>query len=146
MKKFDKSIKGFSGYYRFLSNFYPCEFEIDGIIYPSSEHYYMCQKTTDMAKRQEILDSENPGRAKRLGRALKLRPDWDEKYKNKAMMTALVAKFSIPDLKERLLATRGFYLEETNHWNDTYWGVCNGVGQNMLGRMLMFIRDNLLEE
>ena len=45
-----------------------------------------------------------------------------------------------------LLGDKHKAYEETNHWNDTYWGVCNGVGQNMLGRMLMFIRDNLLEE
>jgi predicted NAD-dependent protein-ADP-ribosyltransferase YbiA (DUF1768 family) len=56
------------------------------------------------------------------------------------MLRGLIAKFDIPEMRDKLVATCNQYLEETNQWNDVYWGVCNGVGKNMLGRMLMYIR------
>jgi ribA/ribD-fused uncharacterized protein len=139
----DTSIRGFSGAYTFLSNFYPIGIEIDGIFYKSSEHYYMSQKTDDVKIRQKIIDAPTPGVAKRLGAKLKLRPDWEEKYKNKTMLVALFAKFSDPYLKQKLKDTGDGYLEETNHWGDVYWGVCDDVGKNMLGRMLMYVRSVL---
>lgn len=43
----------------------------------------------------------------------------------------------------QLLATGTRYLEETNTWGDTYWGVCEGKGLNMLGKTLMQVRDEL---
>lgn len=138
---YTREIKGFSGEFRFLSNFYPCKFVIDGVIYPSSEHYYMCQKTDDPYKKSLILESTLPSRAKRIGRTLTLRPDWDEKHRNPAMLKGLIGKFSSEHMLNKLNSTMGAYLEETNHWGDTYWGVCHGEGKNMLGRMLMFIRD-----
>lgn len=56
------------------------------------------------------------------------------------MKLALEAKFKIPELNKKLIETKNYYIEETNNWHDYYWGVCNGVGQNMLGNMLMEIR------
>ena len=50
------------------------------------------------------------------------------------------------DLKEKLLATGDAYLEETNHWHDTFWGVCKGKGQNHLGKILMEVREELKRE
>ena len=32
---------------------------------------------------------------------------------------------------------------EGNTWNDTFWGVCNGQGQNWLGKILMLVRSEL---
>lgn len=43
----------------------------------------------------------------------------------------------------RLLATGSAELIEGNVWNDTFWGVCRGRGQNHLGRILMEVRDGL---
>lgn len=82
------------------------------------------------------MDAPSGSMAKSIGKTITLRPDWEEKYKNQSMMRGLVAKFDIPEMKDKLLATGNKYLEETNHW-----GVCNGVCKNMLGRMLMFIRS-----
>lgn len=145
MRLYDPDVQpilGFSGQYRFLSNFYPIDFIVDGQLYMSSEHFYMSCKTDDENVREKIIACKTPAEAKRLGRSIKLRPDWDEKHRNRAMMTALTHKFKDPEMK-KLLGETGFaYLEETNHWNDIYWGVCNGQGRNMLGRMLMFIRSN----
>jgi predicted NAD-dependent protein-ADP-ribosyltransferase YbiA (DUF1768 family) len=42
-----------------------------------------------------------------------------------------------------LKATGDEELVEGNWWNDTFWGVCNGVGENNLGKLLMKIRAEL---
>jgi ribA/ribD-fused uncharacterized protein len=136
-------IRGFSGEYRFLSNFYMIDIVVDGVTYKSSEHYYMSEKTSDDRKKQLIMDTTTASAAKRIGKTLKLRNDWEEKYKNQSMLRGLTAKFYIPEMCDKLLSTGDLYLEETNHWNDVYWGVCDGVGENMLGRMLMYIRKQL---
>ena len=54
----------------------------------------------------------------------------------------LKIKYSNEELKQKLLATQNLYLEETNTWGDTFWGVCNGKGYNMLGHLTMAIRDD----
>jgi len=140
MHNSNKQICGFSGEYRFLSNFYPVQITIDGVVYQSSEHYYMSQKTDDQLIRDRIIEAKTPGIAKRLGAKIKLRPDWNEKYKMKSMLTAVLHKFLAPEMWERLDATDDAYLEETNHWGDVYWGVCDGVGENWLGKILMHTR------
>ena len=73
---------------------------------------------------------------------VKLREDW-EQVKLLVMEDLVRQKFSKDPLKDRLLSTGSEYLEETNWWKDTYWGVCNGVGENILGQILMRVRDSL---
>lgn len=141
---YTRSILGFSGEYRFLSNFYPVEFEVDGELYTSSEQFYMAAKCADPFERAKIMAFDKPSMVKKLGSKVKLVDGWDDGLRDKAMFTALKAKFSTPKLKGSLYMTTGAYLEETNHWGDTYWGVCDGVGQNKLGRMLMWLRDHHL--
>lgn len=136
-------ICGFRGEYNFLSNFYLVDIEIDGVSYKSSEHYYMAEKTTSDVWRKKIMDAPTGAIAKRFGKQVPLRSEWHEKYKNQSMMRALTVKFQNPYLRKRLLDTGTAYIEETNHWGDVYWGVCNGEGKNMLGRMLMFIRKEI---
>ena len=48
-----------------------------------------------------------------------------------------------PELKQKLLETGNQELIEGNTWNDTFWGVCNGQGQNWLGKILMLARSEL---
>jgi predicted NAD-dependent protein-ADP-ribosyltransferase YbiA (DUF1768 family) len=52
-------------------------------------------------------------------------------------------KYGVPEFGDRLLETGNLYIEETNTWNDTYWGVCGGKGRNKLGKILMVIREDL---
>ena len=47
-------------------------------------------------------------------------------------------------LTEMLLLTAPHELEETNHWGDVFWGVCDGEGENWLGKILMEVRSELL--
>lgn len=136
-------ILGFSGEYRFLSNFYLIDIEISGITFKSSEHYYMYEKTTDENLRKKILEASTGAIAKKIGKTIRLRTDWEEKYKNQSMIFGLKKKFSLPEMRDKLLSTGDAYIEETNTWGDVYWGVFHGTGKNMLGRMLMYLRGKL---
>lgn len=135
-------IDSFSGPYEFLSNFYPCEVEYQGSYYPSVEHAYQAAKTINSHERELIRTAETPGRAKRLGNKITLRADW-ETIKCQVMLDLLTQKFNYADLREKLLDTGNKQLIEGNNWHDYFWGVCNGKGQNMLGELLMKIRENI---
>ena len=136
-------IDCFDGEYAFLSNFYDSPIEKDGIVYPTNEHFFQAMKTLDNEERKRIAAAETPGKAKRMGRSVKLRPDW-EQSKIQIMKEGLTLKFLChKDLAEKLVATGDVWLIEGNWWGDTYWGVCNGVGHNMLGNLLKEIRRDL---
>lgn len=141
MKKIDR----FKDDYFFLSNFYEVPVEYDGLKYGSSESAFQAQKCEFPAKRVEFQNL-NPSKSKALGRKVTLREDWDE-VKNRVMLEIVRNKFKQnPELKEKLIATGDAYLEEGNWWGDKTWGVCNGVGENRLGKILMKVRDELKNE
>lgn len=132
--------------YKFLSNMalFPKPVSIDGIEYGSSENYYQAMKTTDKELRKKIAAC-NPHESKKVARDIELRPDWDE-IKLKVMCKILRYKFKkFGAFRAALLGTGDAYIEETNWWNDTYWGVCRGVGENHLGKIIMMIRDEILD-
>jgi ribA/ribD-fused uncharacterized protein len=139
-------ITSFRGEHRFLSNFWPATVTLDGMAFRSTEHAYQAAKTTDMAERSKFQVVKTPGAAKRLGRRIKLRPDW-ESVKEAVMLDLNRQKFSDPELAERLLGTGDAELIEGNTWGDRIWGMTleNGrwIGQNLLGRILMRVREEL---
>lgn len=138
-------ILEFSGEWRFLSNFHPSPLEFEGLGFPTVEHAFQAAKTLDFTAREGVAKETTPGRAKRAGRRLGLRPDW-EQVKFGVMKTLVTAKFVChPDLARQLLSTGDRQLVETNAWNDVCWGVCNGVGENHLGRILMEVRTQIRE-
>jgi len=138
-------ISGFTGEHKFLSNFYPCIVFYEGIEYPTSEHAFQAAKTEDVVVRKLLSQVKTPGEAKRFGRNLKLRPDW-ETIKLKKMEMVLIDKFTRnAELRTLLLKTGDQPLVETNHWGDKYWGICNGVGENHLGLTLMNVRTIIRE-
>ena len=133
-------IYGFDGDNRFLSNFYPSIVDYDGEYYATVEHAYQAAKTLNPTQRREIQIAITPAKAKMLGRHVHIRHDWDD-IKVNVMETLLRKKFiGYHELSRKLYDTGDKYLEETNHWGDTFWGVCNGKGQNVLGNLLMKIR------
>ena len=155
-------IRGFFGEHRFLSNFWPVQISLLGIpsdhwvdpdeaarlqdiVFPSVEHAYQAAKTDIILDRLAVQRLPTPGQAKKYGKTVRLRPSWSTT--KVAIMTSLIArKFNHdhnPELVEMLLSTGDRYLEETNGWGDTYWGVCEGVGANHLGRILMHQRSAL---
>ena len=138
-----KNIKNFTKTeHRFLSNFYPCAITFSGITFPSVEHAFQAEKTLDMEIRKKIAKASTPGKAKSIGRKVKLRFDW-EAVKDIIMLTCLQQKFAIPKFRRALLATGDAKIIEGNNWGDVYWGVCNGIGKNKLGKLLMQIRQEI---
>lgn len=132
-------INTFTGKYNFLSNFYPCTIEFDGEEYPSIEHAYQAAKTLDLDQRDEIRACNTPNKAKKVGKTVTLRKDW-QKIRVSLMENFLQQKFSIPELHKKLIETKDVEIIEGNWWGDTFWGVCNGKGDNNLGKLLMKLR------
>ena len=136
------TIDSFRGEYDYLSNFYSCPVEYDGLTYQNTEAAFQAAKCVDRNEREKFV-SLSPGQAKRLGRKVDLREDWAA-VKIDVMREVLICKFSQnPGLREKLIATGDVELIEGNHWNDRFWGVCRGKGQNHLGKLLMKLREIL---
>ena len=124
------SISEFRGEYYFLSNFYSAPVTYNGMCFENNE------AATEFCRL-------NPSEAKRLGRRVKLRGDW-EAVKDTVMYEICKAKFSQnPDLADKLVATKDAELIEGNTWGDRIWGVCDGVGENRLGKILMRVRTEM---
>lgn len=138
-------IESFSGEWRFLSNFYPCLITHEGLRFASVEHAYQAAKFLAPEVRYKFLEPMRAGEAKRLGRRVKLREDWEE-VKLSIMLDLLRLKFSPPFMQASLLSTGEAELIEGNSWGDHYWGVCMGMGENHLGRLLMQVRAELREK
>lgn len=134
------SITSFEGEHRWLSNFHPVQIFFEDTLYPSVEHAYQAAKFPKFARFNFTLGT--PGAAKRNGQKPGARSDWDQ-VKLGIMEQLLRLKFRPGSvLATKLLATNGDIVEG-NHWGDVYWGVCRGVGENHLGRLLMKIREEL---
>ena len=144
-------IDFFDGEYAFLSNFYNASCIFEEKLYPTVEHAFQAAKSLDHAERDWIAAAGSPGLAKRLGRRINLRPDW-EKIKFDVMEECLRSKFADPVLKQKLLSTGDEELVEGNYWHDNTYGNCSCekckdiVGRNMLGNILMKLRTEFMEE
>ena len=134
-----EKIDNFIGEYRFLSNFAPSPIEVDGLEYATVEHAFQALKTENPTEREIVRAARTPGQAKKLGRRVTLRADWDT-ARIRVMKMLLEKKFANKVLRAELLATGEAELVEGNYWNDTFWGVCRGRGANNLGKLLMEVR------
>lgn len=135
--------------YDFLSNFWPSPIDAWGRRYPTNEHYYQAMKARRKADHDMIRLADTAREAKKLGKHIETRNNWNI-VKIAIMKEGLDAKFSIPRLKQQLLATNNEILIEGNTWHDNYWGDCrcprcqNIKGVNMLGTLLMSIRSEIM--
>ncbi|MBZ4649256.1 NADAR family protein [Thermosipho sp. (in: thermotogales)] len=137
-------ITSFRGPYSFLSNFYTCKVYYEGITYRSVEAAFQAAKTLDINTRLKFVNL-SALEAKKLGHSIPLRSDW-EQVKDEIMEELVRNKFMRNErLRKKLLETGDAELIEGNYWDDMYWGVCNGKGQNKLGKILMKIREELKE-
>jgi len=131
-------INSFKGEHRWLSNFWP---EIPGKL--TVEHWYQAAKAWKPDEMLWVLSSKNAAEAKRRGRQISVRVEWDN-VKVSVMEHFVLLKFLMdPDLADRLIKTGDIQLIEGNTWGDTFWGVCDGVGENNLGKILMRVRTFL---
>lgn len=157
------AILGFDGATRFLSNFAPSPVQMYGITFPTVEHAFAAAKIDPNAgvhpradaleEMRRIAAAPTPGAAKKLGRRRMLggrplmRADWD-RVKETLVLDLLRRKFTLPDLRDALLATGEAQLVELNTWGDRIWGMVKDAdgmlhGRNMLGEMLMAVRAEL---
>ena len=135
-------INSFDNEYAFLSNFYPSPIQDEFGVYLTVEHYFQAKKAANKEDFFTIISAPTPGKAKRLGKKIALRTDWEE-IKDQVMLEGLRKKFSILEFKILLLFTGDNEIIEGNYWGDTYWGVCRGIGQNKLGKLLMQVREEI---
>lgn len=132
-----------------FSNFAKLQTPIEkwGLKFDSVEVAYMASKTEDMQIKKQISQM-SPGEAKRFSRSIQLRPDWEE-VKIEVMKELLQEKFSQPLFKTLLAMSGEKEIVEGNWWHDQFWGSCScdkhkhTPGQNMLGKLLMEIREEL---
>lgn len=121
--------------------------------YPTIEHAFQAAKSLDIRERIRISKLRSPGTAKKAGRKVELRPDWEE-IKLGVMYVCLCAKFSDEYWYKELKLTGEENIVEWNSWRDKIWGVpCHQVddglwvpykklhGENLLGRLLMHCRN-----
>ena len=129
-----------------FSNFEPFDepFEYEGNTYTTPEHLYQAMKTLDPEQRSLIANAATPGSAKRLGRAVSIRSDW-EQIKLDIMWGILKIKFAPGTTWAEKLLKAEEPIIEWNNWGDTFWGVdkITGNGQNHLGKLLMLIKKEL---
>ena len=130
-----------------FSNFAPYPVRMEGKVWPTSEHYFQAQKFEDAEHREQIRKTKSPMIAARMGRDRKkpLRRDW-ESVKVGIMRDVVRGKFTQhDDIREILLSTGEAKIVEHTE-NDSYWGDGgDGSGKNMLGRILMEVREELKE-
>ncbi|UNT96093.1 NADAR family protein [Allobaculum mucilyticum] len=138
-------ITRFRDEYFFLSNMYPVPIEFEGVKYLCSESAYQASKCIDPKDREQFVSLDGY-EAKKLSREIPWRSDWFD-INLDVMCACLKDKFTRhPQLAEQLLATGDAKLIEGNTWDDQFWGVCDGVGENHLGKLLMQVRSELKEE
>lgn len=146
---------------KFLSNMYDAPMQIDGVSFPTVEHYFQWSKAkmfgdTDMESK--ILKTPSPKSVKSYGKKVKdfKKEEWEEK-KDNIMRIALKAKFTQhPELRKKLAETGTKRLGEANP-RDKYWGIGTSSdtskavdpskwpGKNVMGKLLEELRTELKE-
>lgn len=145
-------IRDFRGEFGFLSNFYLSPVMVDGHMFLTVEHAFQAYKAKTQLDFDSVRSQSTPGKAKRVGRSIELRSDWEE-IKDDIMLKAVRDKFTHNGaLAVLLLRTNDVELVEGNTWHDNIWGDCscskcqNIVGENRLGKILMQVRAELRDE
>lgn len=156
-----KVLHGFSdNKYEFLSNFAACDvfyandINPKGSIFKTAEHAFQAAKATTIADMMYVAAAPTPGQAKRRGREIALRPDW-ESIKDQVMLDIVRSKFTNPDMRWRMLQTIEDGIDEfceDNWWHDNYWGdcrcdkCCKFNGRNRLGKILTQVRQEIVDK
>ncbi|HPF38829.1 MAG TPA: NADAR family protein [Phycisphaerae bacterium] len=128
-----------------FSNFAPYPIRMNGKTWPTSEHYFQAMKFVDDEHQESIRQTDSPMIAARMGRdrSRPLRKDWED-VKVAIMREAVQAKFRQHDDIREILCSTGDATIVEHTKNDAYWGDGgDGAGENMLGRILMDVREEL---
>ena len=140
-------IDSFSGEHRYLSNFYESSITYKGNTFRNSEAAFQAEKCINEVDKKQFIGL-NASEAKRLGRRISMRRDWDD-IKVGIMKEIVENKFKQNKiLLDKLVNTGDTLIVEGNTWHDNFWGNCTCgkcfhiVGKNNLGIILMEIRDS----
>lgn len=137
-------IKEFKNQYFFLSNFYECPVYYNKLVFCNAEAAFQAQKVIDEKEQYKFINL-NASQARKLGKTIALREDWEE-VKDNIMYEIVKRKFTVnKELQQKLIDTKDEELVEGNWWHDTYWGVDSktGIGKNKLGKILMKVREEV---
>lgn len=137
-------IKEFKNQYFFLSNFYEYPIYYNKLVFCNAEAAFQAQKVINEKDQYKFINL-NASQARKLGKTVQLRKDWEE-IKDNVMYEIVKRKFTInKELQQKLLETKEKKLVEGNWWHDTYWGVDSKtrIGQNKLGKILMKVREEV---
>lgn len=137
-------IKEFKNQYFFLSNFYEYPIYYNKLVFCNAEAAFQAQKVINEKNQYKFINL-NASQARKLGKTVQLRKNWEE-IKDNVMYEIVKRKFTInKELQQKLLETKEEELVEGNWWHDTYWGVDSktGIGQNKLGKILMKVREEV---
>ena len=130
----------------FLSNFHPSQIEVDGKVYATVEHYYQACKAVTDVEHEMIREARSPGKARQMGRRLvRIDPRW-EKVKVGVMKKALLAKFRRHGKLRRALLSSGRRPIHEDARYDMEWGWGQGKGKDLLGKLLVQVRQIMAEE
>ena len=143
-------ISSFRGVYSYLSNFDDHPVTFNGLEFDSAEAAYQADKSDDPEVKESFMFM-TPSQAKKEGRRVKMRPNF-ESEKVKVMQEIVVCKFmQNPELMDKLQATGDTLIIEGNTWHDNFWGSCvcgrkscSAQGKNVLGKILMQVRETSL--
>lgn len=145
----------------YLSNTHEAPIQVDGITFPTVEHYFQWSKAKmfgDAEMEKKILKTASPKSVKTYGDKVKdfKEEEWNAK-KDNIMRIAIKAKFTQhPELRKKLQETGTKRLGEANP-RDKYWSIGTGAdtskakdpakwpGKNVLGKILEEIRTELKE-
>ena len=137
-------IKEFKNQYFFLSNFYECPIYYNKLVFCNAEAAFQAQKVIDEKEQYKFINL-NASQARKLGKTIVLRKDWEE-VKDNIMYEIVKRKFTVnKELQQKLIDTKDEELVEENWWHDTYWGIDSktGIGKNKLGKILMKVREEV---
>lgn len=131
-----------------LASFSRHPFELDGMEWPSVEHYFQAMKFADSALREKIRSAPHPKIAQKIARwqFWKVRRDWKEVQR--AMMTrgTWIKCHAYPEIARQLLDSGDRMIVESSLY-DYYWGCGRDQrGHNYYGKMLMDVRNKLRQE
>jgi hypothetical protein len=139
-------IDSFKDSFAFLSNFFPAPITTKLGVFPTAEHLYQACKTKDRQQQLMVMGLSSPAEAKKVGKTLTIREDWDDlklTYMEKTVQYKFIQNWN---LMTKLVETNGHEIVEGNYWHDNFWGVCScekcgRKGLNHLGKILMNLRQ-----
>jgi len=140
-------IKEFKGEFRWLSNFSEVHVILGGVKYPSVEHAYQSAKSEVESWKKFCAETPEAGKVKNASKGIIVISTW-KRMNLGIMKELLIQKYNQEPYKSKLIDTGEEKIQEGNLWGDDFWGIDlkTGTGKNILGQMIMEIRDELKEK